>query len=279
MSRTNTASIRGRVSALGRSLSVRLDSSSRGSMCVGASVVVGAMFLVSACKPTAGDAVHPTGQGGATASSGTTASGSTSASGSTTTASGGAPFTGTSSGGADVRPERCATDAECIVTDFVACCAVCGRGDQRADLARKVRAAEASCAAATCAWRPPVACQPPRRYDHARAVCRAGVCELEIGPRPTEGLPLAPEDVDGPDDDLAHGCHTDSECAVSTFDGCCTACDCPEPHPILKRHLARERDKCRVVECQERGDKLCERCPARAPMRPACRNARCVLVK
>lgn len=232
----------------------------------------GALLLAAACKPTTGEALHPAGQGGATASSGTTArDGATSSSG--TTATGKPPV------GQGARPELCTTDAECIITDFVSCCSVCGRGDQRAELAWKASAAEASCAGVGCPSRPPVACRPPIHYPGARAVCVSGHCELEVRPRPTEGVPLDPDDAQGPDDDLARGCRADSECAASTFDGCCTACTCPAPRPILKRHLAREQDKCRVVECQHQTDKVCQSCPARAPIRPACRDARCVLVK
>lgn len=72
-------------------------------------------------------------------------------------------------------------------------------------------------------------------------------------------------------------CSADAECALSTFEGCCSGNCCPrEPHGVSKR--VNEAARCAVVDCAMRA---CdgERCAAARPMSDfvaACEAGRCV---
>jgi hypothetical protein len=172
---------------------------------------------------------------------------------------------------------RCTADSDCVVTTFVSCCHPCRHGDPRADLRRRVEAATDRCATLKCGEPPPVSCSAPRSDEGARAQCREGACTLVFDAPTTPKAPLALP-IEAAFDDLASGCRVDDDCATSTVAGCCSACSCPAPHAIRRANTAHETEPCRVIECPDVGDKLCEACPPVPQSRPACRASRCVLL-
>jgi hypothetical protein len=77
--------------------------------------------------------------------------------------------------------DSCASDDECLVTNFAGCCACpqCAVGPPIARSRSAEHVAEAACAAASCSMgmcNLAGACPPGETGDHFAAHCRAGVC-------------------------------------------------------------------------------------------------------
>lgn len=79
-------------------------------------------------------------------------------------------------------------------------------------------------------------------------------------------------------------CNADSECALTTYPGCCSCCPCEELHAISVAELKRLEDDCAVVECASHCDKAsvtCPKCvnPADEGMHARCTSGSCTLVE
>ncbi|MBL8950046.1 MAG: hypothetical protein JNK82_04675 [Myxococcaceae bacterium] len=77
------------------------------------------------------------------------------------------------------------------------------------------------------------------------------------------------------------GCSTDSDCVITTFEGCCGSC-CP-PAPVALPRLIDEarRRRCAVVECTAKAcpDVVCTKQEPVTAFRAVCERRQCVAVK
>lgn len=71
-------------------------------------------------------------------------------------------------------------------------------------------------------------------------------------------------------------CRADSQCIISTFDGCCGAC-CPQPRAWLRSELAREEERCTLIECTAPAcTEACDATPSVAGLVAKCDSGVCV---
>ena len=71
-------------------------------------------------------------------------------------------------------------------------------------------------------------------------------------------------------------CRADTDCRLSTFQGCCPGCCRVTPHAVPKH--TRENDMCAAVDCAMPDDCRLVRCAMPPPMQVVCRDNRCVAV-
>ncbi|MFT3838302.1 MAG: hypothetical protein QM723_15065 [Myxococcaceae bacterium] len=153
-------------------------------------------------------------------------------------------------------PAECTHDFECGLTQ-IDCCPGCCQVPQGAMPTKDIVRHTVECNNAQCSVPKCSGVCPPYNPPQLHAECLQGRCVAATGP--------APE------------CHSDTDCTMSSFAGCCGTC-CPEaPHVTSVEKEKMETMRCGVVDCAALA---CPKTPCpqvkRPAVRPACRAGVCV---